>query len=107
MATSPCQQSQYICCIRLLEKSIIPFRLPKIAKKEFLRRSFAFELSEELSKKVKAYANASHVTPFMVLLAAYGLLISQYEGANQICIGTTFNGRNDSKWHSTFGMFPT
>lgn len=73
--------------------------------KSFRGAHHHFILSSELSHSLRKYVKTCQVTPFTVLLTAYILIMAKHEGKSSLCIGTTFNGRNDPRWHSTFGMF--
>jgi len=51
-------------------------------------------LGHELTRKIKALAQAHNATPFMVLLAAFQVLLHRYTGQDDILVGTPKAGRN-------------
>jgi amino acid adenylation domain-containing protein len=65
----------------------------------------AFELSRELSARLKALAAAENASLFMVLLAAFQILLARYSGQTDICVGTPVAGRNRGEFESVIGFF--
>jgi amino acid adenylation domain-containing protein len=64
-----------------------------------------FELSQELTTKLKALSHESGVTLFMTLLAAFVTLLSRYSGQEDIVIGSLIANRNRSAIESLIGFF--
>ncbi len=56
-------------------------------------------------RAVQDFARAERCTPFMVLLTAYQLLLSQYTGQDDLCIGTPVAGRDRVELENVFGYF--
>lgn len=67
--------------------------------------NFAFELDVEDSKALYDLANGTGTTLYMVLLAAYHLLLSKYSGQQDIVIGSPIAGRHHADTMRTMGMF--
>ncbi|MCX7923871.1 MAG: amino acid adenylation domain-containing protein [Clostridia bacterium] len=67
--------------------------------------SFEFELSEELSVKLKNFALESATTLYMVLLAAYNVLLYKYSGQEDIVVGSPIAGRKHPDLQNIIGMF--
>ncbi|MEV7007990.1 amino acid adenylation domain-containing protein [Streptosporangium sp. NPDC051022] len=55
--------------------------------------------------RVTELARARRCTPFMVILAAYQVLLSRHSGQEDFCVGTPVAGRDDEEFESVFGIF--
>ncbi|WP_097991193.1 non-ribosomal peptide synthetase/type I polyketide synthase [Streptomyces sp. f51] len=64
-----------------------------------------FVLDDELSARVHALARTHGVTPFMVLLSAYYLLLHRYSGQDHIVVGSPVTGRTRQDFASVYGYF--
>ncbi|MCA9931925.1 MAG: AMP-binding protein, partial [Anaerolineales bacterium] len=64
-----------------------------------------FRLDKTLSQKLLAFARQTGVTPYMLLLAAYNVLLSRYTGQSEIIVGSPTTGRDATTWLQTFGYF--
>ena len=65
----------------------------------------SFVLDEELSQRLKALSRREGVTLFMVLLGAYGVLLSRYSGAQEVVVGTPVAGRTRMETEGLIGFF--
>ncbi|HEX4489808.1 MAG TPA: amino acid adenylation domain-containing protein [Acidimicrobiia bacterium] len=63
------------------------------------------ELSPELTTGVRRVARAGRATPFMVLLAAYQLLLGRYTGQDDIVVGTPIANRTRRETNDLLGFF--
>lgn len=75
-----------------------------------VRRSFEggrveFVLDSELTRALKAVAERTNTTMFMVLLAAYNVLLYKYTGQEDIVVGTPISGRTYEEEADIIGMF--
>ncbi|WP_425086162.1 amino acid adenylation domain-containing protein, partial [Streptomyces hainanensis] len=64
-----------------------------------------FVLDEELSSRVHALAREHNVTVFMVLLAAYYVLLHRYSGQDDVIVGSPVTGRTQEEFASVYGYF--
>ncbi|MER6993179.1 amino acid adenylation domain-containing protein [Saccharopolyspora hirsuta] len=64
-----------------------------------------FVLDEELTARVHALAREHDVTVFVVLLAAYTLLLSRYSGQDDVIVGSPVSGRTQDEFASVYGYF--
>jgi amino acid adenylation domain-containing protein len=64
-----------------------------------------FSIENKLFTRLKNLASENKMTLFSVLLHCFSLLIRQYTHDEQILIGTTVNGRIDSQFADTLGLF--
>lgn len=63
------------------------------------------ELPAATAAGVSAIARTASATPFMVLLAAYAVLLAQHTGARDVLIGTQVAGRPRRELHDLIGLF--
>ncbi len=64
-----------------------------------------FSISEELTYGLNKLANQTGTTLYMVLLAAYNVLMFKYTGQNDIIIGSPIAGRKHDDISNVLGMF--
>ncbi|MCX7922789.1 MAG: amino acid adenylation domain-containing protein [Clostridia bacterium] len=62
-------------------------------------------LDEEFTVRLKSLADKMGATTYMVLLAAYNIMLHKYTGQEDIVVGTPVGGRRHSDLHSLIGMF--
>ncbi|MFG6200629.1 amino acid adenylation domain-containing protein [Nonomuraea sp. JJY05] len=68
-------------------------------------RRQSFFLSAELAGKLKEYCRENRVTPYMVLLSVYKLMLAKYAGRADIVVGTPVDGRYHPACADVVGMF--
>ncbi|MYX17926.1 amino acid adenylation domain-containing protein [Streptomyces sp. SID8374] len=83
----------------------LPTDKPRPAVQTHNGASEFFVLDAELSARVHALARAQNVTPFMVLLSAYYLLLHRYSGQDHIVVGSPVTGRTRQDFASVYGYF--
>jgi aryl carrier-like protein len=66
---------------------------------------FPFFIGQDLTAALKRLARESGSSLYMVLLAAFHLLLYRHTGQEDIVIGTVTAGRNQQEFGSTFGYF--
>jgi amino acid adenylation domain-containing protein len=64
-----------------------------------------FELGEALTRSLKELARAQGVTLYMVLLAAFALLLGRYSGQEDVALGSPIAGRNRRELEGLIGFF--
>lgn len=62
-------------------------------------------IDPELTGRLKRLARQSEATLFMVLLAAYQILLSKFTGQQDIAVGTPVAGRTRTELQSVIGLF--
>ncbi|MFP2903431.1 condensation domain-containing protein, partial [Corallococcus sp. 4LFB] len=62
-------------------------------------------LPPEVSQALKALAQREGATPFMLLLAAWQLLLSRYSTQDDISVGTPIAGRTQAETEGLIGFF--
>ena len=68
-------------------------------------RRLSIELGAELTRDINALARRQQATPFMVLLAAFKLLIHRYTGQTDLLVGVQTSGRERPEFADVVGMF--
>jgi amino acid adenylation domain-containing protein len=64
-----------------------------------------FRLSQELSRGLQELSRREGVTLFMVLLAAFAVLLKRYTGRQDVVVGTPIAGRNRGEVEGLIGFF--
>ena len=88
-----------------LQKTEFPVDKQRPALQSFKGSDCVFKLSPNLSSDVEELAKSQGHTPFMVLLAAYKLLICRYTGQEDICVGTPIANRTQAQQEDMIGFF--
>ncbi|MFF9576446.1 amino acid adenylation domain-containing protein [Streptomyces rubiginosohelvolus] len=83
----------------------LPADRPRPAVQTHNGASEFFVLDDALSARVHALARTHGVTPFMVLLSAYYLLLHRYSGQDHIVVGSPVTGRTRQDFASVYGYF--
>jgi amino acid adenylation domain-containing protein/non-ribosomal peptide synthase protein (TIGR01720 family) len=77
-------------------------RLPEMSHRGKVHR---FALPRETGAGVRELGRSEDATPFMVLVAAYALLLSRYARQRDIVIGTPIANRKHAETHDLIGFF--
>ncbi|MBC6481909.1 MAG: hypothetical protein GDA56_33280 [Hormoscilla sp. GM7CHS1pb] len=83
----------------------LPTDRPRPPVQTFNGSSHFFKLSEELSKKLIELARSEGATLYMVLLAAFFVLLHRYSGQSDILVGSPTSGRSKPEWRRILGDF--
>jgi amino acid adenylation domain-containing protein len=67
--------------------------------------SLPIDLGHELSNAVRTLAASEGATPFVVLLAAYQVLLYRYTGQQEIIVGSPTYGREHAEFADVIGYF--
>lgn len=78
---------------------------PRPRVQSFLGGMCRFSLSAETAQRVRQLAKGAGTTPFVVLLAAYKLLLARYSGQTDILVGTPTWGRGHARFADLVGFF--
>ncbi len=63
------------------------------------------EIDAELGRGLKALAQREGATLYMVMMAAFQVLLARYSGQDDVVVGTTLAGRTRAELEGTIGMF--
>lgn len=83
----------------------MPEDFPRPNVRSFEGGSVEFEVGAELTGKLNTLAKETDSTLYMVLVAAYNVLLKKYTGQNNILIGTPVAGRLNADLQNIIGMF--
>jgi amino acid adenylation domain-containing protein len=83
----------------------LPEDFPRPAVQNFEGDSIEFEFSSELTDKIKALAAKEGSTLYMLLLAAFNVLLMKYSGQEDIVIGSPVSSRERVEFINLVGMF--
>ncbi|MEO6720285.1 MAG: amino acid adenylation domain-containing protein, partial [Ferruginibacter sp.] len=64
-----------------------------------------FRLDKEIYMQLQLLGQQQSATPFMVLLAAFKVLLHHYSGQKDICVGTAIAGRQQQEVEELIGFF--
>lgn len=83
----------------------LPSDRPRPPRQTFNGAVIVFELSAELSKKLRALARREHATLYMTLLAVFMTLLNRYTGQTDIVVGTPIANRPTPELERLIGLF--
>ena len=83
----------------------LPTDYPRPAVQSFAGARVAVTVPDELGAAVAALAQRTGVTPFMVFLAAWGLVLHQYSGQADLVIGVPVTQRDHEAVQQVVGLF--
>ncbi|WP_421857977.1 non-ribosomal peptide synthase/polyketide synthase [Marinobacter salarius] len=83
----------------------LPTDRPRPARQSFQGARHHFRLGESLSNRLRGSAASRDVTPFMMLLAAYNLLLHRLSGQDDLRVGVPVAGRNRRETEGLVGFF--
>ena len=83
----------------------LPSDFPRPAVQSFEGDHIRFEVDTELLGSLKRLAAENGSTLYMVLFAAYNVLLSKYSGQEDIVVGTPTAGRSQADLEHIVGMF--
>ncbi|WGU93924.1 non-ribosomal peptide synthase/polyketide synthase [Paenibacillus dendritiformis] len=78
---------------------------PRPAMQSYEGRTLQLFMHKEKSEGLKRLAAENGATLYMVLLAAYNVLLHKYSGQEDVVVGTPIAGRNHSDVQPLIGMF--
>lgn len=77
----------------------------KLKETTFGGERLKFRVPEEIVALLKEYSKEQQVTPFMVLFAAYSILLQRYSGQEDFAIGVVIAGREKKEVENLIGCF--
>lgn len=103
------QRKQEEYWLRAFAGEIAVLDLPTDAARPPMQRfdgaQYEFQLSPQLSERIKELTAHTESTLFMTLLAIYNLLLVKYSGQEELVVGTVLAGRELEELQSMMGMF--
>lgn len=83
----------------------IPYDKPRPQKQLFNGDEYVFEIKEELTERIQSLNVSSNTTLYMLLLAAYNVLLYKYTDQQDILVGTPVRGRQHPDTNNLIGIF--
>jgi len=83
----------------------LPLDKPRPASRSHHGAKLLLRLSTELSSQLQAVAQAEGATLFMVMLAAFQVLLGRYSGQTDISVGTPIANRTRAELEELIGFF--
>ena len=83
----------------------LPTDRPRPAVQTLRGARIVFDISPELSARLRLFCQQEESTMFMTLLAAFNVLLYRYSNQEDICIGTPIANRNRVEIESLIGFF--
>ncbi|WP_147451540.1 non-ribosomal peptide synthetase, partial [Corallococcus llansteffanensis] len=83
----------------------LPTDRPRPPVQTFRGTNAPVRLPLHLSEQLKALARREETTPFMLLLAAFQLLLHRYTGQDDLLVGSPIAGRTHAETESLIGFF--
>lgn len=83
----------------------LPYDAPRPAEQTLEGATLAVEVPREISAGFASLAKERKVTPFMVLLAAFKVLLYRYSGQPDILVGVPVAGRSQVETEPLIGFF--
>ncbi|MEC2181359.1 amino acid adenylation domain-containing protein [Bacillus spizizenii] len=83
----------------------MPTDYERPAIRNYEGESFEFLIPTELKQRLSQMEEATGTTLYMILMAAYMILLSKYSGQEDIVVGTPVAGRSHMDVESVVGMF--
>jgi Condensation domain len=87
------------------ERLELPSDRSRPSVQTFRAGTYEMMLSAEQGSALKRLAQAHQATLYMVLLAAYGVLLSRYSGQQDIVVGSPIANRQDAQLEQLIGFF--
>jgi len=83
----------------------LPTDYPRPAKRKLPGTQCPVSFSEPLSNGLRKFAREEGATVFMVLMAAFQILLGRYSGQDQVLVGTPTAGRGRVELENLIGLF--
>ncbi|PKD39509.1 non-ribosomal peptide synthetase, partial [Methylomonas sp. Kb3] len=83
----------------------LPTDRPRPALMTYRGAHFGFEIPKALALQARALGKQRNVSLFMLLLAAYQMLLSRHSGQTDLCVGTPVANRNRQEIEDLIGFF--
>ncbi|MBG0828841.1 amino acid adenylation domain-containing protein [Planomonospora sp. ID67723] len=85
----------------------LPADRPRPAHRSGAGAALDFRIDPEAAAGITGLARRARCTPYMVLLAAYQVLLARHSGQDDFCVGTPSAGRNRVELESMIGFLST
>ncbi|EJL91708.1 amino acid adenylation enzyme/thioester reductase family protein, partial [Herbaspirillum sp. CF444] len=83
----------------------LPLDRPRPPQQSYQGATVGFTLTSATAGTLQRFARASNATPFMVLCAAFNVLLHRYSGQADVRVGVPFSNRLQADTENLVGMF--
>ncbi|MGO0633783.1 amino acid adenylation domain-containing protein [Pseudomonas sp. SAR267] len=83
----------------------LPWDRPRPERQQYAGDSVALSLDPRLSLELKAVCRAQGVTPYMLFMAAWAVLLTRLAGQDEVVIGSPLANRRQAEVEGLIGMF--
>ncbi|MEQ8500793.1 MAG: amino acid adenylation domain-containing protein, partial [Sneathiellaceae bacterium] len=83
----------------------VPTDMPRPPRQTFAGATLVEELDGDLTAAVRAAAGRLQVTPYVLLLGVFGLLLHRYSGQREVLVGSPVLGRSRPETNDLVGFF--
>ena len=83
----------------------LPVSANRSSIQDYSGASYSFKLDAKLTHRLKELSRQAGVTLYMLLLAAFQVLLSRYSGQEDVLIGSPVAGRNRAELSGVIGYF--
>ncbi|MFH9611116.1 amino acid adenylation domain-containing protein [Streptomyces sp. NPDC017448] len=83
----------------------LPLDRPRPALPDLAGRTLQFDIPARTTARLRALSKAEGVTPYVLHLAALGVLLSRYTHRGDVLVGTYLAGRGEPEIQNLVGMF--
>ncbi|WP_252088662.1 amino acid adenylation domain-containing protein [Pseudomonas sp. MWU13-3659] len=83
----------------------LPLDHPRPAQQRYAGKTLRLALPGELSAQLRRFARAQGVTPYMLLLAVFNILLSRYSASEDILVGSPVANRFPQETEALVGFF--
>ncbi len=87
------------------EPMALPYDRPRPPRQTFHGDQVCLEVPPDLAERLRDFARAQGVTPFMTMLAAFYVLLQRYSGAGDVIVGSGLANRRLRELDGMLGMF--
>ena len=78
---------------------------PRPSQQTYAGAALNTHIPEALAKKIQQFSKQEGLTPFVVLICAYKILLSRYSGQADLCVGTPLAQRPVQETEALIGFF--
>jgi amino acid adenylation domain-containing protein len=95
----------WLARLRDLPTLQLPTDRPRPAIQAYASERLVFEIPLSVVRQIRALGRSEGATPFMVLLAAFSVLLGRYADQYDVAVGVPIEGRGRQELESMIGLF--
>ncbi|MDD0972512.1 non-ribosomal peptide synthetase [Pseudomonas fontis] len=83
----------------------LPLEQPRPARQSYAGKTLRFALDADLNNRLRSFCRSRGVTPYMLLLAVFNVLLSRYSASEDIVVGSPVANRFPQETEALVGFF--